>query len=123
MDRNLSLASKPISFRVAPLAGSVDRNLLCGLGAIWMMLSLPSRGAWIEIAWRARVDQAWGVAPLAGSVDRNYETMGHPSRGASVAPLAGSVDRNWCVEVAAEKNAESLPSRGAWIEILQTWNC
>ena len=33
--------------------------------------SLPSRGAWIEITETLYVDEAKLVAPLAGSVDRN----------------------------------------------------
>ena len=58
---------------VAPLAGSVDRNLFApGLTALGLT-SLPSRGAWIEIYDSAR---QWAedhlVAPLAGSVDRNF---------------------------------------------------
>ena len=58
-----------------------------------VLMSLPSRGAWIEIrpafAWWAGAR----VAPLAGSVDRNLDLLGvvNASR---VAPLAGSVDRN-----------------------------
>ena len=78
--------------------------------------SLPSRGAWIEIANCRPAASLWPVAPLAGSVDRNAggsfgpaQTLSSlPSRGAWieikpqkgaeyytwVAPLAGSVDRN-----------------------------
>ena len=56
---------------VAPLAGSVDRNVAAGV-----MLPVIS------------------VAPLAGSVDRNVDNGGVllPTH---VAPLAGSVDRNF----------------------------
>ena len=55
---------------VAPLAGSVDRNLNNAM---------------------ATINNA--VAPLAGSVDRNYvDEAGNMVLG--VAPLAGSVDRN-----------------------------
>ena len=80
---------------VAPLAGSVDRN--------WHMSS-ASR---LPIA----------VAPLAGSVDRNMYSGFKVPKERSVAPLAGSVDRN--LHVAGRKiyKSESLPSRGAWIEI------
>ena len=35
--------------RVAPLAGSVDRNLLAHAVRPACRVSLPSRGAWIEI--------------------------------------------------------------------------
>ena len=34
-----------------------------------------------------------------------------------VAPLAGSVDRNTDIYAIKDELAESLPSRGAWIEI------
>ena len=78
---------------VAPLAGSVDRNLQLGGLAAAILPSLPSRGAWIEIC-RAR--------------QKNGSPQSLPSRGAwieigitfgkggylEVAPLAGSVDRN-----------------------------
>ena len=102
---------------VAPLAGSVDRNGWRAHGLRQAHGSLPSRGAWIEIAaashgfcGRARSLPSRGawiemlyaafcgiaglrVAPLAGSVDRNRLRMMYPSS-MPVAPLAGSVDRN-----------------------------
>ena len=56
--------------------------------------SLPSRGAWIEMVIRAATARSEQVAPLAGSVDRNgfcQKLFAEPFR---VAPLAGSVDRN-----------------------------
>ena len=56
--------------------------------------SLPSRGAWIEIA----------------QVDGNAGCF-------TVAPLAGSVDRNMIRPRALRLGVVSLPSRGAWIEI------
>ena len=59
-----------------------------------MSRSLPSRGAWIEMAMPPRASSAGTVAPLAGSVDRNVEQ----------ALLRCSVKG-------------SLPSRGAWIEM------
>ena len=54
------------------------------------LLSLPSRGAWIEINQFFKQLQDAGVAPLAGSVDRNwhkliyrlYSSGSLPSRGA-----------------------------------------
>ena len=58
-------------------------------------MSLPSRGAWIEIS----------TAPA-------------PSLEVVVAPLAGSVDRNIQPTMAEDSYQKSLPSRGAWIEIL-----
>ena len=81
---------------VAPLAGSVDRNLYNKLD---------------ELLGK-------GVAPLAGSVDRNnieipvgsrFSTMSLPSRGAWIEIVTGTV--RWAA------TAASLPSRGAWIEI------
>ena len=38
-----------------------------------MMLSLPSRGAWIEMLSIESDDRLKEVAPLAGSVDRNQQ--------------------------------------------------
>ena len=58
------------------------------------MLSLPSRGAWIEITPPAAAPAAEQVAPLAGSVDRNILCSFLNKAGPAVAPLAGSVDRN-----------------------------
>ena len=60
----------------------------------------------------------WLVAPLAGSVDRNrpFLFFDYVSR---VAPLAGSVDRNPYEGVTEWKDVPSLPSRGAWIEIMR----
>ena len=55
--------------------------------------SLPSRGAWIEIALVDKAVPIEYVAPLAGSVDRNFEGRGITGK-SLVAPLAGSVDRN-----------------------------
>ena len=71
VDRNYLLHKKKLLAIVAPLAGSVDRNLLA------------------QITW-----SYWdNVAPLAGSVDRNQLDTKGPAR-LAVAPLAGSVDRN-----------------------------
>ena len=57
------------------------------------------------------------VAPLAGSVDRNRDTTTGETYRVTVAPLAGSVDRNGYQEAWADYRYQSLPSRGAWIEI------
>ena len=80
--------------RVAPLAGSVDRN------------PDPPPGHRLQHA----------VAPLAGSVDRNT-TRKNPPQGGGVAPLAGSVDRNIEGRQLPPLYLLSLPSRGVWIEI------
>ena len=56
-------------------------------------VSLPSRGAWIEIMLYSTLPGPLRVAPLAGSVDRNDELTAL-RQGNRVAPLAGSVDRN-----------------------------
>ena len=85
---------------------------------IMACMSLPSRGAWIEIcALLSIFFQCLAVAPLAGSVDRNNEgnaplliaPRSLPSRGAWIEiqyffPMPGLL-------------LMSLPSRGAWIEI------
>ena len=58
------------------------------------------------------------VAPLTGSVDRNdgHDVAVDAPR---VAPLTGSVDRNNDGVVRIYTLSESLPSRGAWIEMLR----
>ena len=56
--------------------------------------SLPSRGAWIEMTSQQASNAMYQVAPLTGSVDRN---CGRGEQGLDpvvVAPLTGSVDRN-----------------------------
>ena len=80
-------------------------------------MSLPSRGAWIEIEHHERRGRPGCVAPLTGSVDRN---AARPCDGvaARVAPLTGSVDRNLTDTVTQQPFGTSLPSRGAWIEIV-----
>ena len=69
---------------VAPLAGSVDRNVVARDLKAVHVASLPSRGAWIEIASIASQSCILTVAPLTGSVDRNpYEVrvlLGEKSR-------------------------------------------
>ena len=95
VDRNLpSQQALCVVYSVAPLAGSVDRNdvkhtVLLALGS-----SLPSRGAWIEIHGQGGPNTRYAVAPLAGSVDRNANASNIEKLVGSVAPLAGSVDRN-----------------------------
>ena len=81
-------------FGVAPLAGSVDRNIVICVVPCIERLSLPSRGAWIEIAIMLPSRMMLRVAPLAGSVDRNFGNKNTTT-----------------------SQTGSLPSRGAWIEI------
>ena len=71
MDRNWLTPNCLAVSRVAPLAGSVDRNLYPSAAATSLAQSLPSRGAWIEIGEALVIPMLREVAPLAGSVDRN----------------------------------------------------
>ena len=80
--------------RVAPLAGSVDRNKVSEVDALAGLLSLPSRGAWIEIP---------GPLSMCPPASRSL-----PSRGAWIEITLG---RSGLLKL------KSLPSRGAWIEI------
>ena len=79
---------------VAPLAGSVDRNVLILSLRLFVGLSLPSRGAWIEIQQQNR--------------GKNLP-VSLPSRGAWI-----EIVENWYLMTNKDG---SLPSRGAWIEI------
>ena len=81
-----------------------------------LLLSLPSRGAWIEMASVYNNSKKRPVAPLTGSVDRNSASWSYACR-TWVAPLTGSVDRNITLTYNEENLPRSLPSRGAWIEI------
>ena len=85
MDRNdYPAGAVVLDNPVAPLAGSVDRNYNPLDPDKDAPLSLPSRGAWIEIASIASQSCILTVAPLTGSVDRNpYEVrvlLGEKSR-------------------------------------------
>ena len=51
VDRNTEVQRMNKEAVVAPLAGSVDRNVSLALVYIASFLSLPSRGAWIEICF------------------------------------------------------------------------
>ena len=116
VDRNHAGPRSPVAGPVAPLAGSVDRNKTSVTLQAVASVSLPSRGAWIEIGRFWKYTRLSPVAPLAGSVDRNrvYCKVGLPglrslpSRGAwiEIHLTVLSTARKW-----------SLPSRGAWIEI------
>ena len=73
VDRNVLVLGYPAPGKaVAPLAGSVDRNLEKAKAEIEAQGSLPSRGAWIEIHFTVSSTARKWVAPLAGSVDRNH---------------------------------------------------
>ena len=82
-----------------------------------VLLSLPSRGAWIEIWWPATpADGGLGSLPSRGAwieISQHSQTspgsMSLPSRGAWIEIVSFLV--SFSVQL-------SLPSRGAWIEIL-----
>ena len=104
--------------KVAPLAGSVDRNFswrrtLTLPSAVAPLAGSVDRNALVEV-----VDPyIQHVAPLAGSVDRNPSLPPGDTQISWVAPLAGSVDRNILHKRKLIPIDPSLPSRGAWIEI------
>ena len=102
---------------VAPLTGSVDRNQKRPEQTEGQPVSLPSRGAWIEISPARRPAMLKSVAPLTGSVDRNIWWCPPCVWPSCVAPLTGSVDRNELQRGSGLPHCRSLPSRGAWIEI------
>ena len=81
VDRNVSVCFATLApdTEVAPLAGSVDRNTTEVPTVKPVVMSLPSRGAWIEILHSTTARRVRFVAPLAGSVDRNY--FGYVRRG------------------------------------------
>ena len=68
--------------------------------------------------WRSSSWPVSAVAPLAGSVDRNQAFMQQMRGQDPVAPLAGSVDRNAGMDKDVTEVVGSLPSRGAWIEMM-----
>ena len=81
------------------------------------VLSLPSRGAWIEILWMMVMrPSSLPSLPSRGAwieiIKRDAYRLGM-----TVAPLAGSVDRNSASFSSLSEVRASLPSRGAWIEI------
>ena len=95
VDWNFPSPYQPKFIIVAPFAGSVDWNMidnnsaassnsrsLCGERGLkyqlppviaFCKMSLPLRGAWIEITHLLRVNLLKFVAPFAGSVDWNNE--------------------------------------------------
>ena len=84
-------------------------------------MSLPSRGARIEILMILLPSKPNGVAPLAGSEDRNDANLGAyaeaiaslPSRGARIEIPVGK---------GLGKGKWSLPSRGARIEMIPEYH-
>ena len=90
----MAMSTSPYMTGVAPLAGSVGRNNRQDGAVKRISLSLPSRGAWVEMGCKTKTQFSPWVAPLAGSVGRNKtrykETL---------------------------EELKSLPSRGAWVEI------
>ena len=78
--------------------------------------SLPSRGAWIEIRLLRSSGAGYGSLPSRGAWIEMPRRKWCVSA-ANVAPLTGSVDRNFVIPVMYRGVCMSLPSRGAWIEI------
>ena len=76
--------------RVAPHAGSVDRNQNVGYISEDGVVSLPTRGAWIEIGHHCRKYKIHHVAPHAGSVDRNLKDVFGVTEGSASLPTQGS---------------------------------
>ena len=71
MDRNLPYVTEDISWKLSLPSRGAWIEIHATARAPHLPASLPSRGAWIEIGMLAtKVGMAW-VAPLAGSVDRN----------------------------------------------------
>ena len=73
----------------------MDRNCFIVVPFDHISMSLPARGAWIEIFDAPELEKKDFVAPREGSVDRNT--------------LSASISLSIVM---------SLPARGAWIEIL-----
>ena len=110
VDRNVSLRLAELLEQVAPLAGSVDRNISEDWVASETVEVAPLAGS---VDRNGPVGVALDlvyVAPLAGSVDRNDGAIAQ-GHGINVAPLAGSVDRNSCFSAYSWIHFSSLPSR------------
>ena len=94
VDRNSSREKDGCPGLVAPLAGSVDRNHQAATLAATVKPSLPSRGAWIEIPIPQRRRRRSTSLPSRGAwIEITKPTTS--CRASAVAPLAGSVDRNY----------------------------
>ena len=95
MDRNIIFRLLHlIAEIVAPLTGSVDRNVSMGSPTLWTPVA-PLTGSVDRNdrqSLRSLLNSA--VAPLTGSVDRNEGVAGDIADVVRVAPLTGSVDRN-----------------------------
>ena len=139
VDRNQKrVCCRKLLPHVAPHAGSVDRNAAVPSTTAKPCTSLPTRGAWIEIApccWLSA--SRWSLPTRGAWIEMLWPpeccpcTASLPTRGAwieirpalssdwtaRVAPHAGSVDRNWTRGRATSWMTGSLPTRGAWIEI------
>ena len=79
--------------KVAPHAGSVDRNIAADAAGADTGKSLPTRGAWIEINHRRRPMNRRRSLPTRGAWIEIPLTLFFVGR-IHVAPHAGSVDRN-----------------------------
>ena len=117
MDRNVLRKELVRLISVAPLAGSVDRNQNAVLCFPPGCLSLPSRGAWIEIPCCDYSIAQIPVAPLAGSVDRNLPGTGEITSAGRSLPSRGAWIEIRMLPLLRKRQLRSLPSRGAWIEI------
>ena len=118
VDRNMPMARPCIRLTpVAPLTGSVDRNFKPGSPARCQVVAPLTGSVDRNCAVTGRMGTP-SVAPLTGSVDRNADRLAGRGHRPGVAPLTGSVDRNRFNHDRAQKDFLSLPSRGAWIEIL-----
>ena len=102
----------PATGRVAPLTGSVDRNIKDPVLASQVERSLPSRGAWIEMLSGEPYKSKRRVAPLTGSVDRN-DLLATGVYCPDVAPLTGSVDRNRSKVRETHGNSKVAPLTGS----------
>ena len=86
------------------------------IDALWRM-SLPPRGAWIEISKSETITgfPIVSLPPRGAWIEINdYQRF---REAYTVAPPTGSVDRNSTVLVSFSVQIRSLPPRGAWIEI------
>ena len=95
----------------------MDRNPDLLENTMTVRLSLPARGAWIEIPLATPMTATRKVAPREGSVDRNCLCKNCIVLLKGVAPREGSVDRNLLHKTVLILQQQSLPARGAWIEI------
>ena len=82
----------------------------------FVQLSLPSRGAWIEISIpHSRPRPGHGRSPLGGRGLKFLLSI-IPQNTYGRSPLGGRGLKLFCL-FAVQSYGRSLPSRGAWIEI------